>query len=79
MIASRAGIETKSADCLAARIAPLDNERVDLDAILRSANHIESLALTTALKAFRGDHTATTQADAVPDLPPFLDRRRGHS
>jgi hypothetical protein len=55
IVASRAGIETKSADYLASRVAPLDNERVDLDAILQSANHIESLAPTTALKAFRAD------------------------
>ena len=57
IVASRAGIETKSADYLAARVAPLDNERIDLDAILRSASHIESLAPTAALKAFRADHT----------------------
>jgi hypothetical protein len=58
IVASRAGIATKSADYLASRVAPLDNERVDLDAILKSANHIESLAPTTALKAFRADDPA---------------------
>jgi hypothetical protein len=36
-------------------VAPLDNERVDIDAVLQAANHIESLAPTTALKAFRAD------------------------
>jgi hypothetical protein len=55
IIASRAGIETKSADYLASRVAPLDNERVDLEAILRAANHIESLAPVSTLKAFRAD------------------------
>jgi hypothetical protein len=53
IVASRAGIETSSADYLASRVAPLDNERVDIDAILRSANHIEALAPTATLKAFR--------------------------
>jgi IrrE N-terminal-like domain len=55
IIASRAGIETKSVDYLASRVAPLDNERVDLEAILQAANHIESLAPMTALKAFQAD------------------------
>jgi hypothetical protein len=55
IVASRAGLETKSAEYLAAKVAPLDNERVDIDAVLQAANHIESLAPTTALKAFRAD------------------------
>ena len=55
IVASRAGIETNSAEYLAAKVAPLDNERVDIDAVLHAANHIESLAPTTALRAFRAD------------------------
>lgn len=44
IVASRAGLETRSANYLASRVAPLDNERVDIDAVLQSANHIEALA-----------------------------------
>ena len=55
IVASRAGIETKSTEYLAAKVAPLDNERVDVDAVLQAANHIESLAPTAALRAFRAD------------------------
>jgi hypothetical protein len=44
LVASRVGIQTDSADYLASRVAPLDNERVDLEAILRTANYVESLA-----------------------------------
>jgi hypothetical protein len=55
IVASRADIETNSVEYLAAKVAPLDNERVDIDAVLQAANHIESIAPTTALRGFRAD------------------------
>jgi hypothetical protein len=55
IVASRAGIETRSADYLATRAARLDNECVDIDSVLHGANHVESIAPTTDLKTFRAD------------------------
>lgn len=41
IVASRAGVATSSVEYLSSRVAPLDNERIDLEAILQAANHIE--------------------------------------
>lgn len=53
IVASRAGVEIKSADYLAMRAARLKIESIDVDAVLNSANHVESIAPTTHLKALR--------------------------
>lgn len=55
IVASRAGIETKSVDYLAGHVASLDIERIDIDAVLRTANHIESIAPTSSLRFFKTD------------------------
>lgn len=55
IVTARAGIQTNSAEYLAAKVAPLDNDRVDVDAVLQAANHMELLAPTAALRAFRAD------------------------
>lgn len=55
IVASRAGIETRSADYLATRATRRDNERVDIDAVLHAANHIESIAPTADVRTFRAN------------------------
>lgn len=43
IIAKRAGLLSDAPDYLADRIAPLDNERIDMNAVLDAANRIETL------------------------------------